>query len=389
MTTSELSKTVAFYLPQFHEIPENDAWWGNGFTEWTNVRRAVPQFSGHEQPRIPAAPLSYYDLTDKTILAMQVDMAKSADVNAFCFYHYWFDGARLLEVPLDNFASQMSHFQFCICWANENWTRRWDGKQHEILMDQTYSAGFPEAVFSSFQPYLAKSNYLRFNGRAVLLVHRADQLPNAPRITSIWRNLAIQQGVGPLWLVASETVPGLDPRRLGFDAVAEFPPAGDNNLANVLRRPPPSLNPAFRGRLLSYERLKSGYVSRPAASFPRHPGVIPSWDNTPRRGNRATIFAGSSPASYASWLAAARAREESERPRGLVFVNAWNEWAEGAYLEPDTANGQEYLRATRRGYSPPQVMHPVARRVGRPSIGYAYSMAQAAASTMKYARRGS
>jgi hypothetical protein len=341
--------TVAFYLPQFHPIPHNDEWWGVGFTEWTNVARAYPLFPGHYQPQVSATPFGDYDLLDARVQRWQVDQARAHDVDAFVYYHYWFDGERLLEKPLDRFISTDLDHSFAICWANENWTRRWDGKEREVLIGQSYDRDSPAKVFESFLPYLRDPRYLRRNGAAVLLVHRADHLPEPRRFATTWRELAHQHGLGDLWLVASETHP-VTPDQLGFDAVAEFPPVGDNDLGTILPRVPEGTVSGFQGRMCSYPALARRYAARPRPDFVRHPTVIPRWDNTPRRLESATLYLGSTPQAYGQWLASARESERAARgSAGLVFINAWNEWAEGAYLEPDDKWGMQYLEMTRWG----------------------------------------
>lgn len=339
-------RTVAFYLPQFHAIAENDQWWGKGFTEWTNVRKAKPIFTGHDQPRAPAD-LGYYDLRDGEVMHRQAQMAAEHGVDAFCFYFYWFAGQRLLEAPVDGYLEMGPNFPFCLSWANENWTRRWDGKNHEVLMAQDYSHATAPDVFDAFLPFLRDERYLRVDGAAVLLVHRSDHIPDPRRLARTWRELALQHRVGPLHLVAAETTPGLDPRTIGFDAVAEFPPVGANTIDAGQLSPVHGLSPSFNGRLMSYDRMAAKFRRRRTPPFIRHRGVMPGWDNTARRGNKGTVFVGSSPASYGRWLKAARDDEGCLRGEaGLVFVNAWNEWAEGAYLEPDATFGTAYLQAT-------------------------------------------
>ncbi len=345
-------RTVAFHLPQYHRIPENDAWWGEGFTDWVNVARADPVFAGHDQPRVPTD-LGRYDLTDAAVLRLQSDLAGSAGIDAFCFYFYWFDGQRLLEKPVDLYAAEDDLLPYCLCWANEAWTRRWDGKHQDVLMPQTYSAGFADEIFADLLHHLLRPHYLTHAGRPVLVVHRADEIPEAASVAARWRELAVAAGLPGLYLVAAETRPGIEPSRLGFDALTEFPPVGSNTLGSALRPPVPRLASSFRGRLLSYDRMARRFTERAPATCVRHRGVTPGWDNTARRRGAATIYVGSSPRAYARWLARARAEESAERGRaGLVFVNAWNEWAEGAYLEPDATWGDAYLRASRPGVDP-------------------------------------
>ena len=379
-------RTVAFYLPQFHAIPENDEWWGDGFTEWVNVRRAVPAFRGHDQPRVPTD-LGEYDLTDPGVLTAQTELAAQNGVDAFCFYYYWFAGKRLLEKPLDTYLERGPDFPFCISWANENWSRRWDGKEQELLIAQEYDESSAREVFTDFARYLRDPRYLTANGARVVVVHRADHLPNAREFARIWREEAIRLGLGPLYLVASETRPNLDPRSLGFDAVAEFPPVGSNTLRSAQLVPPQGLIAGFRGRLMSYPRTASRYMNRRRPAFRRHPGVMPGWDNTPRRGANATVYLDATPEHYATWLNHARRREATMPGDGLVFINAWNEWAEGAYLEPDRTTGTSYLDATGSARAATS-RSPVRPSRGRVSVGWLRSLAlAAAASALNVARR--
>lgn len=379
-------RTVAFYLPQFHAIPENDRWWGEGFTEWVNVRRAEPQYTGHAHPRL-AGELGEYDLTDVRVMHDQAELAKANGVDAFCFYFYWFDGKRLLERPLEQFLDAGPDMPFCISWANESWSRRWDGKEHEALITQEYGDLTAEQIFDSFLPLLRDPRYLRVDGAAVLLVHRSDHLPAGTHYAQTWRRLAEAAGVGPLHLIAAETHPGIDPTLSGFDAAAEFPPVGANTLSAVQLRPVKDVAPDFRGRLMSYARLAARFERRPVPGFTRYRGVVPGWDNTARRGARATVYVGSTPARYRDWLTHARVTEQRLRgDRGLVFVNAWNEWAEGAYLEPDVHHGRSYLDATPWDASPDRTPdHALA--AGLPSYGWMHSIALAAAGSLLQAKR--
>lgn len=388
MSPAERPRTVAFYLPQYHRLPENDLWWGDGFTEWTNTRRARPLFDGHAQPRVPTE-LGYYDLTDLDVMRRQVDMARSADVDAFCFYFYWFDGHRLLEGPVDRYRDAVLDLPYCLSWANESWTRRWDGKARDVLMPQNYEEGFADLVYADLSSHFRAPHYLRHDGRPVLLVHRVDEIPDACSVARRWRTLAAADGHPGLYLVATETKSGIDPRNFGFDAAAEFPPVGSNTLSATPRAAVADLAPAFAGRLLDYSHLAKRFMSRPGPPFVRHRGVAPGWDNTARRGPRATVYLRPSPRLYARWLRAARAAEMTERgPDGLVFVNAWNEWAEGAYLEPDQLFGDAYLRATRHDADPDHLPDSLRLPEGSWTWGHLVSAARLlAASCLSRGRR--
>lgn len=379
-------KTLAFYLPQFHTIPENDEWWGAGFTEWVNVRRATPQFDGHDHPRVAQA-LGEYDLTDPSVGTRQSELARANGVDAFCMYFYWFDGQRLLEKPIDSWRERTDLLPYCLSWANESWTRRWDGKDSEVLAAQNYRPGFARGLFADLLPHFQAPHYLRHQGAPVLVIHRSDLIPDPRSFAEEMRAMASEAGLGGVYLVASETKHGLSSEDFGFDAVAEFPPVGSNTLGSAQLTPVPGLAKDFRGRLLSYDKLATTYENRKAPSFVRHRGVMPGWDNTARRGAKATIYVGSSPRRYAQWLGRARAAEQSERGSdGLVFINAWNEWAEGAYLEPDSTHGDAYLTATRPGAAVTGA--PTTLRRGRPGLPHARSLVLVTATTvLKYVRR--
>ena len=379
-------KTLAFYLPQFHAIPENDEWWGPGFTEWVNVRRATPQFHGHDHPRVPQL-LGEYDLTDPEVGRRQSELAGANGVDAFCMYFYWFDGQRLLERPVDAWRERTDLLPYCLSWANESWTRRWDGKDREVLAAQEYRPGYARALFDDLLPHFRASHYLRHDGRPVLVVHRTDLIPGAGAFAEDMQSYARDAGFEGLYLVASETKHGLNSDDFGFDAVAEFPPVGSNTLGSAQLRPVPGLVKGFRGRLMSYRKLARAYSDRPSPSFTRHRGVMPGWDNSARRGAHATIYVGSSPGLYAEWLRRARAQEQRERgSAGLVFINAWNEWAEGAYLEPDATHGDGYLRATRPDAAPMAPGSDVA--AGRVGAGHVRSLVLISGTTvLKYVRK--
>lgn len=336
-------RLIAFYLPQFHEIPENNAWWGDGFTEWTNVRNAKPLFDGHDHPR-QAGSLGEYDLTQAPIKAAQSELAMSAGIDGFCMYFYWFDGNRLLERPVDQWRADSRLLPYCLSWANEAWTRRWDGKDHDVLMPQTYPEGFEARFFADALPHFRAPHYITHDGKPVLVVHRADLIPSPKSFSARMRSLAVAEGLAGLYLVAAETKRGIKAERLGFDATAEFPPVGANTFSSAYLRPLKGLRSNFNGRLMSYDAIARRYMRRRTARGVRHPGVMPGWDNTARRGSSATVYVGATPTMFRSWVNTAKSREFQARGRdGFVFINAWNEWAEGAYLEPDRSNGTAYL----------------------------------------------
>lgn len=344
------AKLLAYYLPQFHAVPENDAWWGRGFTEWTAIGRGMPRFEGHHQPRIPGA-LGHYDLSDREVLRRQIELARGAGLFGFVHYFYWFNQKRLLERPLEAMLEDRSlDFPFCLMWANENWTRRWDGSDQEVLISQDYRPQDQDALLACFARHFADPRYIRIDGRPVLMVYRADVIPDCKATVAAWRALfAARFGENPL-LVMAQSFGCTDPAPFGFDGAIEFPP---HKLTQKLRPRNAEMrmfDPMARGQIYAYDDLAAASLAEAAPVFPLIKTVVPSWDNDARRQGMGMVVHGSTPAKYQAWLEALVDRT-AERPfhgERIVCVNAWNEWAEGAMLEPDVYFGAAYLNATGR-----------------------------------------
>ncbi len=340
-------RLIAFYLPQFHPIPENDAWWGEGFTEWTNVRKAVPLFPGHDQPRRPSD-LGYYDLRSAETRQAQAELAARHGIHGFCYYHYWFGGKRLLEQPFDAvLASGAPDLPFSLCWANEPWSRRWDGSEHQILQPQTYSAEDDREHLRSLLPAFADRRAIKVDGKLLFLVYQARVLPEAARTVELWRTEVHRAGLPGLHLLAVETGwdEGWDATEVGFDGKVLFQPQF-TWLFQTSRIPVPEHE---RLRVYDYQQASASLGDPPPVDYPRYDTVFPSWDNTARRGTDGVVVHGSTPEAYERWLTRAIERARMHPPgHRLVFINAWNEWAEGAYLEPDHVHGRGYLEATQR-----------------------------------------
>ncbi len=341
-------RAIAMYLPQFHAIPENDEWWGPGFTEWTNVRRAVPQYEGHYQPHVPHSDLGHYDLSDPSILEKQAAMARAAGIEGFCFYYYWFNGKRLLEMPTDRLLETgQPDFPFCFCWANEDWTRTWDGAGHEILIGQSHSPESDERFIHDLLPAFRDKRYIRVDGKPLLIVYRPGLLPEPLQTSQRWREICCREGIGEIFLAFMRGFEAPEPSSIGFDAGIHFPPlqGGAPVINDALKLHDPA---GFQGLVRDYRELQR--IFDPAKTDDKlWPCVCPSWDNTARRMERAHSWAHATPENYYRWLSSIVSHLRATQPaeRRLVFINAWNEWAEGCHLEPDLEHGYAWLNATR------------------------------------------
>jgi lipopolysaccharide biosynthesis protein len=351
-----VTRFVAFYLPQFHPIPENDEWWGEGFTEWTNVRRARPLFRGHNQPRVPAE-LGYYDLRNPDVREAQAALAAAHGIDAFCYWHYWFEGRRLLEAPFEEvLASGRPAFPFCLAWANESWSRRWLGEERDVLIEQSYSPEDDAEHARWLAAAFGDPRYLRVGERPILVVYRPHDLPDPRRTTEAIRAAAMEAGLADPYLVGTDAHrPGVDCRPLGFDVTLAFEPQlgvlpgfaddrpGLGKLARNLRRGVPSATLKVYDYAEARMRMK-----RIRRDFPALECVFAGWDNSPRRGRDGVIITGATPERFGSALAEATgAAERLPEAERLVFINAWNEWAEGNHLEPDSGDGRARLEAVR------------------------------------------
>lgn len=343
------TKAICFYLPQYHRIPENDAWWGEGFTEWTNVAKAVPNFIGHYQPQLPAD-LGMYDLADVDVQRRQAALARDYGIHGFCYYFYWFAGKRVLERPLQQLlATPEIDLPYCVCWANENWTRTWDGKEKDVLLAQKHSPEDDEAFFMAVLPHLRDPRAIRVDGKPMLLVYRVDLFPDARATAERWRRLAKREGLPGLHLCAVQFYGITDPEPWGFDAAVEFSPHGFIGPENRPDDFPIFSNPRYRGGMIDYTKVIAQSLRKPQPGYRWYRGAMPSWDNTARRQDTSHIFVHSSPADYEYWLRelVQQTVEHQAPEHRFIFINAWNEWGEGCHLEPDLKYGHAWLEATR------------------------------------------
>ncbi len=354
-------RPVAFYLPQYHPIAENDAFWGKGFTEWRNVSAARPRFRGHHQPHQPAD-LGFYDLRLPEVRAAQAEMAEKAGLHGFCYYHYWFSGRRVLNRPFDEvLASGAPDFPFMLAWANENWTRAWDGGAHQLLLQQSYSDADTKAHARHLIPAFDDPRYIRINGHPVFAVYNADEIPEPRRWCDLFRKTCTTEGITP-YLIRVERYLDRDtrpPSKLGFDAALEFQPFSRNFMSWLQARPDLKAHPVRRlrerlrktraritalDRHFDMEAFVHFDIAQPAPPYTCFPGVCPSWDNTARRPpGKAMIFRESSPELFGLWLEQKIKAFQPDTDANLVFINAWNEWGEGNHLEPCLRHGNKWL----------------------------------------------
>lgn len=344
-------KLIAFYLPQFHTIPENDKWWGKGFTEWTNVSSAKPQFLGHYQPHLPEE-LGFYDLSTNKTFVSQIDLAKKYGIYGFCFHYYWFSGGkRLLEKPVFNFLNDTSlNFPFMFCWANEPWSRRWDGSEESILIAQDFKEEDIIKFIEDILPFFKDERYIKIDNSPALIVYRPTLISKDLMIkaTEIWRDISKDKGFDNLYLMHTRTGDVNEfLHDFGFNASLDFPP---NTIKRFLQEDLDFINPSFKGKIFDLPKIIAenyGNIENEEIDKNNYKTVLPSWDNTARRKTEGHIYNKSSPELYKKWLLSSIKKTNKIHPKNkLVFINAWNEWAEGCHLEPDKKYGYAYLEKT-------------------------------------------
>ena len=366
------AKLIAMYFPQLHAIPENDKWWGKGFTDWNNVKAGVPQFEGHNQPRVPLDN-NYYDQSKLETILWQINVAKEHGIYGFCHYHYWFDGKQLLETPTNLMIENKEiDFPFCLSWANETWSKRWDGQDHHILIQQTH----PPTIESwkKHYDYLIKAwkdpRAIKIDGKPVFVIYRPLRIEKINEMLAFWRTCAIEDGLLGLYFIFQKQheLPNEDCLK-SFDAIFQFQPFEAINspsfnknsirhsfLFKSFRCLPDYLQDVMRAlkakifKQLTFHDYDATWQQivkiRPDKKFVTYPGAFVDWDNAARYKNRATIFKGASPESFRKWFSMLiNSLPMRDLPENFVFLNAWNEWSEGTYLEPDIKHGYKYIDA--------------------------------------------
>ncbi|MEY8381164.1 glycoside hydrolase family 99-like domain-containing protein [Ileibacterium valens] len=362
-------KTIAFYLPQFYTFPENDEWWGEGFTEWTNVRKAKPLFKGHQMPEIPAEN-NYYDLSKPEVMEWQSRLAKEYGVDGFCYYHYWFkDGKQLLEKPVENMLrNKKVDIPFCLCWANEAWARTWDGNENSILMPQEYDEDYQSLKkhFDYLLPFFKDSRYIKENNKPLFIIYKPYLINDISKLMNCWNELAINEGfAGIFWGLQHTDNFNHEDLIKRFDMAIEFEPSytanhemrlkneikriGLNNkkinseIKNILYKIVYKLTPLPLIR--NYDETWEFINNRVPKFKSMVPGAFVSWDNTPRKNGKGIVYHRATPLKFRSYMVERYNRAINIYGSKYLFINAWNEWAEGAHLEPDQRNGYGYLEA--------------------------------------------
>ena len=362
-------KIIAFYLPQFHTIPENDQWWGKGFTEWVNVKKAAPLFRGHEQPKVPLDN-NYYNLLDDNIKAWQIDLAKENGIYGFCFYHYWFNGKLMLEKPVEQYLDNKTlDLPFCLCWANPEWTKIWAGKGSEVLISQDYGEEFQwEAHFQYLLQFFKDDRYIKEDGKPLLVIYTPYEIPCLADMITYIRRRILEEGFPGIKLAYQYYVSEKEDSTIRplFDYCIKFQPiyaireiedmSRRGTILKLLRQIDKVYHKCLGGSLTDkikkvrkydYDKLWQIILSSTVKNKDI-PCAFVNWDNTPRRGRAGKVSVGATPEKFAKYMKQLIAKAKNEYKTDYVFVTAWNEWSEGSYLEPDEVNGKAYLNAVKK-----------------------------------------
>lgn len=349
------TKLLAYYLPQFYPTPYNDKWWGKGTTEWRNVSKGMPQFVGHYQPRLPGE-LGFYDLRLIENIERQVELAKYFGIYGFCFYYYWFDGKRLLDLPVELFFNSKIKFPFCFCWANENWSKQWFGTSEEALIVQSQDVNSYKKFITSITPYIIDDRYMSIDNRKILVIYRPKSIPNINEILEYWRDFVKKETGYDLYLIAAmndkyDVYSEINFIEKGFDAISEFCLGPQREFLKDISATKNFVCSEFYGNVYDYKDFVENkkYFLRDFSKLFR--AITPMWDNSARKVNKGIVFDGSTPELYQKWLEDIILETKDKYNKNLldenlIFINAWNEWSEGAYLEPDLKWGYGYLNTT-------------------------------------------
>lgn len=340
-------KIIAFYLPQFHEIEENNTWWGQGFTEWTNLKKASALFKGHNQPRIPLNN-NYYNLLDDDVKMWQVNLAHKYGIYGFCIYHYWFNGHMLLEKPLEQFRiNPKLKTHYCISWANESWTNAWVSNSTETLIEQTYGDQNEwQEHFQYLLPYFLDDRYIKIDGKPLFIIYRPELISDISSMLSLWNILAIKNGLPGIAFASQQLQFDINSSvgRKYFSYQIEYQP----DLAKIKMNSPRTIKNGKKNLLKrTYDEAWKKIIYSPPLSSKSIPGAFVDWDNTPRHHNSGSLFLGVTPEKFQKYLILQINHAKKDYKKDFLFLFAWNEWTEGGYLEPDNKWGYQYLECVK------------------------------------------
>lgn len=371
-------KIIAFYLPQFHNIPENNEWWGDGFTEWVNVKAAKPLYEGHVQPKVPLNN-NYYDLTNDDVKIWQADIAKKYGVYGFCYYHYWFSGKLLLEQPMEQMlANKEVNIPFCISWANETWTKAWVNDEKKVLIRQEYGdMNEWKAHFDYLMPFFKDERYIKEDNKPLFIIYRPEVVQCLNEMLDYWNELAIGNGFKGMryayQTINFDITDGSDNSRFDYDiefqpAYARYDMGNKNSILAIIKKARRNFAKWFEQRFgidllksslttvskignnnyIEYSDAWKAILDRKPQSDKNVPGAFVAWDNSPRHKERGKIFINNTPELFEQFLEKQIVRARDLYHKDMIFMYAWNEWAEGGYLEPDEEYGYAYLEAIKR-----------------------------------------
>ena len=342
-------KVLALHLPQYHTIPENDAWWGKGFTDWDNVRKAKPLFEGHVQPLVPLDQ-NYYDMTEAPTLRFQSDLAEKYGVYGFIYYHYWFNGKLLLEKPCEVLLAHPEiRNHFCFCWANETWARTWDGHDTDILIKQEYGgqADWKKHI-DYLLPFFKDDRYIKVDNKPMMFFYSCCRIEKFNEMIDYWTKELKQNGFDGLHVVEFVNSFNKGDQDIRSDVIAEFEPLCTSKYnISTLRKAARFINKKFSLiDFLSYDYVWKKLIAKNHDyGKPLYRSCFVNFDNSPRKGKKALVMRGTSPEKFGTYLKELIADDHRNYDDEFLVINAWNEWAEGAVLEPTEQNGYGYLEA--------------------------------------------
>lgn len=346
------SKLLAYYLPQYYPDEHNNKWWGKGSTEWTNVAKSMPQYLGQYQPRLPAE-LGYYDLRIQENIYRQIELAEIYGIYGFCFYYYWFDGVRLLDLPFENFVNDKTiNFPFCICWVNESWTKQWSGNSNTPLIEISKDVNCYKRFIEDSYKLFEKENYITINGKPILIIYKPSDIPNREKVIEHWRKFVKEKLNKELYIIAAANkidVIEKNKNISGFDAMSEFAPGPQLKYMKDITNIKDFVCETFYGKVYDYKDFVDNKKYFKVKNNKLYRAISPMWDNTARKKDKGVVLDGATPDLYKQWLKdiIIETRNSKNLDDNIIFINAWNEWAEGAYLEPDLKWKYGYLEATR------------------------------------------